>query len=246
MTLPRLLVGALALTLVTAAGHAAQLPQPIEQSPVLSSRIKVFSYGVDAIYPIPMAFGVQLMIRFSPDERIENVSIGDGAAWQVTPNKSATLLFVKPVEMSAGTNMTVVTSQRSYLFELVRSLSALDAPYLARFDYPPPPPRLDDIGRPERKNAAYTFSGARSNLPADVFDDGRFTYFRWPETAATPAVFAVDPDGAESLVNYSLRGEYQVVETIAPRFLLRNGAEVTTVSNQGWAQVPHPGDDKQP
>jgi type IV secretion system protein VirB9 len=61
------------------------------------------------------------MIEFGPDERIENVAIGDALAWQVTPNRGANLLFVKPVELAVATNMTVVTDRRRYAFELSAS-----------------------------------------------------------------------------------------------------------------------------
>ena len=68
--------------------------------------------------------GVQATIRFAEDEHIENVAIGDSEAWQVTPNKRANLLFVKPLAPTAATNMTVVTDRRTYLFDLVASASA--------------------------------------------------------------------------------------------------------------------------
>src|SRR5687768_11873061 len=64
---------------------------------------------------------VQAAIRFAEDEHIENVAIGDSAAWQVTPNKRANLLFVKPLAERAATNMTVVTDRHTYLFDLVAS-----------------------------------------------------------------------------------------------------------------------------
>ncbi len=37
------------------------------------------------------------MIEFGHGERIENVAVGDSSAWQVTPNKRANLLFLKPL-----------------------------------------------------------------------------------------------------------------------------------------------------
>ena len=204
-------------------------------------RIRVYPYDADRVTPLDLAFGFQTMLQFGSDERIENVSIGDGAAWQVTPNKAATLLFLKPVDLATRTNMTVVTDRRSYLFELsAHARGGADPPYVVRFTYPgdakakiaPPPP--------ERRNTAYVYTGSREALPADVFDDGRFTYFRWPESASTPALFLLAADGTESLVNYSVRDGYQIVEQVAPRFVLRDGKAVTTVINQAWRE-PQPG-----
>ena len=79
---------------------------------------------------------VQATVAFADDERIENVAIGDSEAWQVTPNKRANLLFIKPLSPTARTNMTVVTDRRTYLFDLVASPRAQPL-YVLRFAYPP-------------------------------------------------------------------------------------------------------------
>src|SRR5690606_16526606 len=66
----------------------------------------------NAVVNIQGQLGYEMMIEFNPDERIENVSIGDALAWQVSPNRKATLLFLKPMATSRPTSMTVVTSER--------------------------------------------------------------------------------------------------------------------------------------
>ncbi len=55
--------------------------------------------------------GIQSTIEFATDERIENVAVGDSSAWQITPNRRASLLFVKPLSAHSRTNMTVVTDR---------------------------------------------------------------------------------------------------------------------------------------
>jgi type IV secretion system protein VirB9 len=229
----------------------AQAVAPPSAAPA-DPRVRTLPYDPDAVVELDLSFGFQTMIRFSDDEHIENVSIGDGQAWQVTPNKAATLLFVKPVDIATRTNMTVVTDRRSYLFELSAHSALRDGaepPYVIRFAYPAPPPKpaaaaADQEAEhpPERRNSAYSYTGSRTNLPSVVFDDGKFTYFKWPETAATPALFMVAPTGAESLVNYSMRDGYLVVQQLAPRFILRDGKQVTTVINDAWRE-PVPGAD---
>lgn len=246
---------AFALALGATATHAAELPRPGAADP----RIRTVAYDPDQVVLLSGYFGYQMMIEFGDDERIETVSIGDGAAWQVTPNKKATLLFLKPLEIAAATNMTVVTDRRRYTFEL----SARRAPrggvddmaYVVRFLYPPEPrtvavaaPAPAAPREPERRNLAYTYTGSREVLPSLVFDDGRFTYFQWPDAASTPAIFLLATDGSESLVNYGVRGGYLVVEQVAPRFVLRNGKAVTTIVNDAWrdpligAAAPRPRD----
>ena len=91
---------------------------------------------------------------------------------------------------------------------------------------------------PEEHNRAYLVTGAAGNVPTRVFDDGRMTYFAWGPQASVPAIFAVNAEGKESLVNYEVRGGYTVVEQLSPRFVLRNGKQVATVVNQGFTPPP--------
>lgn len=215
-----------------------------EQTPIpgaVDARIRSVFYDPDQVVAIRGYFGYQMMIEFAPDEHIENVSIGDGLGWQVTPNHKATLLFLKPIDGVAPTNMTVVTDQRRYAFELTArrpgKSAPLDMAYVVRFIYPPPPPAPPPPPPPtppEHKNLAYTYTGSRALLPSLVFDDGRSTYFQWPSTATIPAVFLVGPDGAESIVNFSVRDGFFVVEQVAPKFDLRSAKELTTVINDAW------------
>jgi type IV secretion system protein VirB9 len=237
----------LALCLVSP-GPAAAAETP--RAGVVDPRIRTIAYDSDQVVLLTGYLGYQMMIEFEPDERIENVSIGDSTGWQVTPNHKANLLFLKPMGVSAPTNMTVVTDRRRYSFDL-RARKAPREPtaamaYIVRFLYvddtpvhvvataPPEPP-------PERRNTNYSYTGSRASLPSQVFDDGRFTYFQWAENVSVPALFLVAKDGSESIVNYHIHDGYQVVEQTAPRFVLRNGKDVTTVINGGWRE-PAPGD----
>ena len=228
------------------AAHAVQSPQP----GVLDPRIRTVFYNPEQVVSLHGYLGYQTMIEFGVGERIENVSIGDALGWQVTPNKRANLLFLKPVEPDATTNMTVVTDRRRYAFELRAARgsrrTAAQMAYVVRFLYPPEPlPPPAPVARPpappKRLNTAYSYTGSRASLPAEVFDDGRFTYFRWPERTATPALFMVAADGSESLLNFGVREGFVIVEQVAPRFALHDGKDVTTVINDGWREpVPGP------
>ncbi|MFA9199908.1 MAG: TrbG/VirB9 family P-type conjugative transfer protein [Cypionkella sp.] len=102
------------------------------------ARIVEKFYDPGAIVRIEGKTKVQATIEFAEDEHIENVAIGDSEAWQVTPNKRANLLFVKPLAPNASTNMTVVTDRRTYLFDLVAAPGARPL-YVLRFTYPDEP-----------------------------------------------------------------------------------------------------------
>src|SRR5258707_10187360 len=98
----------LMLLLMTPAVHAAVQPMPGPEDP----RIRWVHYDPDQVVELHGTLGYQMTIEFGDDERIENVSIGDSLGWQITPNRKASLLFLKPVARSTRTNMTVITSLR--------------------------------------------------------------------------------------------------------------------------------------
>jgi type IV secretion system protein VirB9 len=87
-----MILGSLAAISVASEATASQFPKPGPLDP----RIRTVFYNSDQVVMLKGYFGYQMMIEFG-DERIENVSIGNGLAWQVTPNKKANLLFIKIV-----------------------------------------------------------------------------------------------------------------------------------------------------
>ncbi len=198
-------------------------------------RVRIESYIADQIVPVEGHLGYQMMIEFAPDERIENVSIGDSLGWQVTPNRAATLLFLKPLDARAATNMTVVTTRRSYAFALSvgRAMRPNDPrlTYSLRFTYPESEPA--SAQDEALFNFSYTSTGSRDIMPERVFDDGRFTYFQMRDGAPTPAILAQNAAGDEEVVNSQVRGGYTVVDQIADGFVLRYGRERAVVRRDG-------------
>ena len=98
------------------------------------SRLVTRVYDDSEVVTIEGKIGVQATIGFGEAEQIENVAVGDADKWQITPNKRADLLFVKPLEANARTNMTVVTDKHTYFFDLVASPTAKPV-YMLRFSY---------------------------------------------------------------------------------------------------------------
>ena len=238
-----------AFCLITAApGIAAQIPTPGPVDP----RIRTIVYNPRQVVTVVGHLGYQIVVSFGAGERIENISVGDSLGWQVTPNKKADLLFLKPLDRLPSTNMTIVTNLRRYNFELVATAATTRRAqtYDIRFVYPneelaaaalaAPEAPVSDATPPDDWNFAYSYAGSKALVPARVFDDGRFTYFQWPDNVDTPAVFALGADGKEALVNHVSRGRYFVVEQIAGQFVLRSGAAVTQVFNDAL-RTPEPG-----
>lgn len=210
--------------------NAATVPRAGAADPHIQS----MTYDPDEVIALKGALGWQIMIEFAADERIENVSIGDSLAWQVTPNKRAKMLFLKPMLRNGNTNMTVVTSLRRYAFSLSTGPRTARTPWVLRFEYPapvvevlpePPPPP------PVNLNFGYVRAGHPGVMPTRVWDDGRQTYFEFAEDTPIPAIFAAGPGKKdESLVNVATRGRIQVVQQTGRRFILRAGSQFVTVT----------------
>jgi type IV secretion system protein VirB9 len=234
------LVIALALALALASPGLAEVrPHPGGEDP----RIQSVAYDPDQVVVIEGALRNQIMLEFAPGERLENVAIGDSVGWQVTPNKRADLLFLKPLEEHAVTNMTVVTDERRYVFELrvAPSRKAGSTPYVVRFIYPPPavavPVEPAPDKPPEVVNTDYVVAGSGETRPIRIFDDGHKVYFQWAPDVGIPAIFAVSTQNGEGLVNYVVQGPYVVVEQRAAQFVLRSGKDVTTVTDRAFTQT---------
>jgi type IV secretion system protein VirB9 len=105
------------------------------------NRLATRLYKNDEVVRVDGKVNVQASIMFDDGETIENVAVGDSESWQITPNKRANLLFVKPMAASARTNMTVVTDKRTYFFDLVASPSATPI-YALRFTYADAKPQV--------------------------------------------------------------------------------------------------------
>ncbi len=218
------------------------------------TRLRKLAYDSDTIVRLEGCFGFQTVVEFGPDERIENVGLGEAAQWLVSPNKRANMLFVKPAYRTTHSNMTVSTDRRRYAFELVARDTAAcrqgRVAYSVRFTYPEEPaapplataeaqpaPPEPVAPPPEQRNAAYTFTGARDNIPQRVFDNGRATFFRWSDGSSTPAVFALASDKSETPVSFTSEGDYLVVAQVAPAFVLRRGNAVAVLYNDAY-QTP--------
>jgi type IV secretion system protein VirB9 len=235
----RAIIPALALALLAAPAVAQD------------SRLVEVMYDEAKVTRIEGRVSVQASIMFGDDEVIENVAIGDSATWQVTPNKRANILFVKPLEPRASTNLTVVTSKRTYLFDLVANPSAKPL-YLMRFAYPDEPEEEEvqlaatptaverqaardpyAVVDPADLNFAWNASGDPELLPENTYDDGTATFLTWPSGKDVPAILVTNSEGVEGPVNFTVRGDTIVVDGVPRTIVLRSGKDSAQLINTG-------------
>lgn len=228
-------------------------------------RLKTLVFDEAQVVRIDGKVLVQTTIKFAPDEVIENVAIGDSTAWQVQPNKAQTILFVKPLEPIARTNMTVVTDKRTYLFDLVASPKNA-ALYVLQFRYPELEKAAEEarlaaaaeaealrakadpselaaakdpyaVVDPASLNFEWASAGMPELLPAKAFDDGSAVFLTWPAGTAIPAVLVMNEDGEEGPVNFTVRGETVVIDGVPPQIILRSGRDTATLTNIGPSAI---------
>ncbi len=223
------------------------------------ARLVTVVYDEAQVVTLNGKVNVQATIKFADDEAIENVAIGDSSKWQVTPNKRASLLFVKPLAPRAATNLTVVTNRRTYLFDLVASPD--NAPlYVLQFRYPELEAQEEEarlalaaqaereqasaeelqaandplsVSDPANLNFAWETSGNSGLFPARAYDDGDATFLTWPEGTPIPAILITNVDGEEGPVNFTVRGDTVVVEGVPREIVLRSGRDTATLTNIG-------------
>jgi len=90
---------------------------------------------------------------------------------------------------------------------------------------------------PQVVNSSYSIvegKGSEDIVPTLVFDDGRFTYLRFPNNREVPAVFHVLSDGSETIVNARMEGDLLVTDRVSRRLMLRAGTAVVGLWNEAF------------
>lgn len=102
------------------------------------SRIKTFVYNENEVFPITVHYGYMTSVEFAKNETIHTIAPGNGYSWKFI--QDGRRLFIKALEGAAHTNMTVITSKRTYQFELESKdpseMVDEQLVYVVRFYYP--------------------------------------------------------------------------------------------------------------
>ncbi|OWW02322.1 conjugal transfer protein TrbG [Rhizobium sp. R72] len=236
----RILLAAIVASVLPASSHAARTPLAGRLDPRVTSVV----YQPDDVVRVFATYGISTMIIFDEDERFETIAVGDTDSWDIVPTDKANILFVKPKAKNVVTNMNVVTTKRIYYLELNdyapednkkvfgirfvypdKNLNAsLRRQAEARASYP----NISGIDK-ANVNIDYSFSGDQALKPLMIFDDGRKTFFKFGQKV--PAVFAVNSDFTETLLNFRREGDYIVVDGTSTQYTLRDGNQWTCIFN---------------
>lgn len=86
-----------------------------------------------------------------------------------------------------------------------------------------------------RRNYDYWVAGKDPVSPTSAYDDGRYIYLTFANNRDIPAVYAVNEEGKEALINtHVINGRTVVVQRLVQRLMLRRGAAVASVINKSF------------
>jgi type IV secretion system protein VirB9 len=253
-----------AAALLIGAGALAPMavcPRPAIAAPTLAPhdpRLRVVLYSADEIYRLPGYVGYQIDLEFAPAERFVGLGAGDMAG--LTVAAQANHLFIKPRAADVHTDLTVLTTRRTYHFDYATlahppGADHADVIYVLRFIYPAAPP-APVSGRPaaamapparspeallaearavRRRNTDYWYCGGPQLRPLAAWDDGVQTHVRFAAHTELPALFVYNDDGSESLLDFHVEHDEVVIHRVARRFALRRGRLTGCIVNKGFS-----------
>ena len=233
---------------------AEKLPKQVRQD----QRVREVEYDPSQVTLIATQRLISTQVEFSPDETIITAGIGNPSYNMVA---KLNYLFVKPTETHPPTNVNVVTQlpdgrRRTYqlVFGITPPGERREPPFfLVRFKYSADvqarrsadAAARADMQRGQEadrvlaraadiswRNYAYSIQGEAEFEPAEVFDNGKVTTFRFKGATELPAIYLGLDDGKDELVPKSVDGESLTVHAVAKKFVLRRGDLVLCIFNE--------------
>lgn len=215
----------------------------------LDPRIRTVYYEPDQVYRLYGFAGFELDLVFGTDEKFVGLSAGDPEA--LIYSAHGDVLTLRPKALSVHTNITVTTTRHRYYFEYSatdqRHQDADDVMYAVRFTYPPAPAKtrgptaaevvdaeLDRAEHAPAENVDYWYCGSPELKPVAASDNGIETRLTFGARRELPAIFVLNDDGSESLINFSIDQGDVIVQRIARRFILRRGKLIGCIVNEGF------------
>jgi type IV secretion system protein VirB9 len=232
-----------AIFVVTAFVTARALAESAPAPGLLDPRIRSAGYSADQVYVLKGFVGFETDLQFEAGEHFVGLGAGDieGISFVAEDNH----LFLKPKAAKVGTNLTILTSRRTYQIDYsaspVRPDATEDVTYALRFTYPVVQTAAGAASAelnadPHRaRNFDYWFCGNPVLKPVAASDDGVHTRLRFAGNAEQPAIFVLNEDGSESLLNFSMDDGDVILHRIARRLILRRGGLAGCIVNKGFS-----------
>ncbi len=234
------------VTLLSFLGLAASASTP---KPASDHRIRTLQYEPSQVFRVRGWVGYHIDLQFEPGETFKTLGGGDLEA--LSYGSFENHLVIKPRAANVHTNLTVITSRRTYILDYQvdpgsPDPSADELVYSLRFVYSQVAggSAADEVSQDFKvaegqrvRNFDYWFCGDPSLQPIEASDDGVHTRLRFGPRAEVPAFFVRTDDGTEALLNFSVdlaQGDVLIHRTVR-RLILRRGKLTGCVVNKSYS-----------
>lgn len=215
----RRLFVAIALAALAPCAAAQVAPSPGQEDP----RLQTVAY--DPSRPVRLvAFpDASLTVMLLPGEQIQRIAVSDPLAFDARATGANDSFSIRPLRADATASLLVDTAQRRYDFELATG-NGLAAAYVVRFvdgAAPAGAPALALRAAPAVATGAYRLSGERMLMPSKIADDGTRTYLEWGAHQSLPAVFGINYNGDEEVVDGYMRDGVFTIDRVYGELVFR-------------------------
>lgn len=213
----------IALTLIAAPALAEYIPR----SGGNDNRVRVATYQDGQVYRLSVSLTHVTTVEFGQGETIRSIIAGDTEGFQLDGVPGGRAFAVKPNARGVHTNITVYTNRRSYYFNVTEASSPTY--YVVQFRYPEDTVRPTNAVAQQAPNYNYAASDQTEFTPTSVWDDGTFTYFRFPRSSPVPAIFRSTTGNERTVNSQQIEDGVLRVSGVSNQWVLRLGEDVVCI-----------------
>ena len=204
------------------------IAQPVPVASAEDSRIAILHYAPGVPGQLRALAGVDLAVLVPRGEHVQRVVVGDPGAVRVDVPGEHDGIVIAALRPVTDVSLAVETEQQAYQLNLTVTYQG-QVPWLVRIErgqamshslFPttpistaPPPAPLPP--------GQWRVKGDKALLPSTIKDDGAKILIQWSSTQAIPAVFALDDQGQEQMVNGYMRGDVFVIDRVFEHLVFR-------------------------
>jgi len=230
----------------------------------LDARVRVVDYNPWNVIKLSTFYGVSTHVQFAEGETIKDVAVGDDQAWKVVPRGNHLFIKPTAVEADTNVTIVTdkrtyqfalvvqphpikdakAWTDPNLIFSLTFRYPDEEAAKLAANEKKAAQQRIDDkvhaklaasVGKKDAdKNYNYWAAGSTEISPTAAYDDGRFIFLEFSNNRDMPAIYEVDKEGNEALINTNVIGNTIVIQRMVPELILRKGKFVVSVVNRSF------------
>lgn len=213
----------IALTLIAAPALAEYIPR----SGGNDNRVRVATYQDGQVYRLSVSLTHVTTVEFGQGETIRSIIAGDTEGFQLDGVPGGRAFAVKPNARGVHTNITVYTNRRSYYFNVTEASSPTY--YVVQFRYPEDTVRPTNAVAQQAPNYNYAASDQTEFTPTSVWDDGTYTYFRFPRSSPVPAIFRSTTGNERTVNSQQIEDGVLRVSGVSNQWVLRLGEDVVCI-----------------